>query len=410
MTSADQLVIEAGNGHTVSLPPSSDAGLQDDQPFCVKYLNGSGSATVSGNGANIDGLATVTMLPYQEVCVQYHLGGHDWRRAPGYVPPLAFLLSLGNNNVTAGYTMSSSDHGIVVFQGSSNSTTTLPPSTDPYLRDGDIYIWKYNVGSGTGTLAANTGQNIDGASTVSVGAYGVLWLRWHAGGTNWNVVNNVPNTAITLQTNGTNNLSQSTFNLKNSTTNAAGLSITYTNASGGDVKPEIAVSNSATALSAIGAAASNAATTVDNQTCTLGSTCTVTQILARAFCTGTATASSTLYPYGMGGSSASTCTVTSTSKANVVVLPQNYTITSIRGFATAGGVNSSSGAVSIAVYNSSGALQTTLSAACTFGTAQSCSGSPSYTGSAGDFLIATITTQASETLANVTISVSGYLR
>lgn len=57
----------------------------------------------------------------------------------------------------------------------------------------------------------------------------------------------------TLQTNGVSNTSQTTLNIENSTTNAAGLSLTVSNPSGGNVLGEVGVSNAATARGALGA-------------------------------------------------------------------------------------------------------------------------------------------------------------
>lgn len=115
-------------------------------------------------------------------------------------------------------------------------------------------------------------------------------------------------------------------------------------------------------------------------------------------CTGTGTASSTLFLTGVGVvGTTRTCTVTSATMEYTVTRPG--VIKNLAATASAGGVNSSSGVITINKNNSASAIT------CTFGTGTSCSDTThSVTVAVGDSLTVSFTTQALDTLANVSAS------
>lgn len=115
-------------------------------------------------------------------------------------------------------------------------------------------------------------------------------------------------------------------------------------------------------------------------------------------CTGTATASQTLGLFGAGQYAATTCTSTVVNLGQTMKragVAKNLYCT-----ASAGGVSSSSGVVTLDQVHQTTNATTALT--CTFGTGTSCKDTThSVTFAAGDQLSIQFTTQGSETLANV---------
>ena len=115
-------------------------------------------------------------------------------------------------------------------------------------------------------------------------------------------------------------------------------------------------------------------------------------------CTGTSTASQTLGLYGAGQFAATTCTSTVVNLGQVqgrAGQAKNLSCT-----ASAGGVSSSSGVVTMDIVHQTTNATTALT--CTFGTGTSCSDTTHVVSfAAGDALGFQFTTQGSETLANV---------
>jgi hypothetical protein len=120
-------------------------------------------------------------------------------------------------------------------------------------------------------------------------------------------------------------------------------------------------------------------------------------------CTGTATASSTIYLYGLGGAgSAETCTLTAVS-GNPPVLNRPAALKNLLVTAGTGGVSSSSGVFKILDNG------TATGITCTIGTGTTCQDTThAYLANAGDVITADFTTQASETLAGVVVTVESF--
>ena len=115
-------------------------------------------------------------------------------------------------------------------------------------------------------------------------------------------------------------------------------------------------------------------------------------------CSGVATSSSTLGLYGLGQNAALTCTSTVTTLGKVADKPG--TAYGVIGSATAGGVNASSGVITVL---KNGVAQTVT---CTLGTTTSCADTThTFAFVAGDVISVQFTTQAAETLAGVTATV-----
>jgi len=120
--------------------------------------------------------------------------------------------------------------------------------------------------------------------------------------------------------------------------------------------------------------------------------------LLQGTCTGTATASQTLFLYPLGQVTGTTCTITaSVAQFNA---PRAGTIRNLVCTAGTGGVNGSSGVVS-AEKNGS-AFSPAISA--TFGTGTAAADTDAASVVAGDLVRVKFTTQAAETLANVNCS------
>lgn len=119
-------------------------------------------------------------------------------------------------------------------------------------------------------------------------------------------------------------------------------------------------------------------------------------------CEGTLTASSTLGFYTLGETSSPACTTTLTSGQ---IMNHAGTVSTLNVTAVTGGVSSSSGVVTVNVRHNTTTTNTTIT--CTLGTGTSCS---DLTHSAnflqGDVVAIQITTQGSETLANVVATVA----
>lgn len=115
-------------------------------------------------------------------------------------------------------------------------------------------------------------------------------------------------------------------------------------------------------------------------------------------CTGVATASSTLFLTGVGVvGTTRTCTQTAATLEYTVTRPG--VIKNLAATATAGGVNASSGAITINKNNSASTIT------CTFGTGTACSDTThSVTVAVGDSLTVSFTSQVAETLAGVSAS------
>lgn len=120
-------------------------------------------------------------------------------------------------------------------------------------------------------------------------------------------------------------------------------------------------------------------------------------------CTGTATASSTIYLYGLGGAgSAQTCTLTAVS-GNPPVMFRPGVMKGLQATATAGGVGSGSGVLTVKKNGSATALT------CTFGTGTTCSDTThSVSFVVGDVITASFTTASGETLAGVVATVEAF--
>lgn len=115
-------------------------------------------------------------------------------------------------------------------------------------------------------------------------------------------------------------------------------------------------------------------------------------------CTGTATAASTLGFFGLGDFAVQTCTSVVTNIGQV--MNHAGTITGLTVTSTAGGVNASSGVVTILKNNAATA------STCTMGVALRCTDlTHQVTFVAGDIISAQFTTQALETLANMKANV-----
>lgn len=117
-------------------------------------------------------------------------------------------------------------------------------------------------------------------------------------------------------------------------------------------------------------------------------------------CSGTATAASTLGFYGFGEQTALTCTSTTVNIGPVMAAAG--TLIGFKATASAGGVNASSGVVTILKNGAATGLT------CTIGTGTSCTDFTIAHATAyvlGDVISAQFTTQAAETLANLKVSV-----
>lgn len=122
------------------------------------------------------------------------------------------------------------------------------------------------------------------------------------------------------------------------------------------------------------------------------------QYAAQYICTGTLAAGLTLY-MPRPGSGVTTCGG-GFNQLYEIVVPADGVVRNLRADAITGGVNASSGAVTIQKAGTG-----TTGVTCTFGTATTCSDtSHLYQVAAGDRLIVSITTQALETLADVLIT------
>ena len=128
--------------------------------------------------------------------------------------------------------------------------------------------------------------------------------------------------------------------------------------------------------------------------------------VAYGYCTGTATSSSTLSLFGLGATSAA-CTQGAASVAGVLMTTAG-TASNLSVVCNTGGVNASSGVFT--VYDApdlNGTLVTTPITV-TYGTSPSATLvqdlTDTYTYAKGDRLLVKYTTQASETLANCTVS------
>ncbi len=120
-------------------------------------------------------------------------------------------------------------------------------------------------------------------------------------------------------------------------------------------------------------------------------------------CTGVATASTTVFLYGLGGAgSAQTCTLVAVS-GNPPLMYRPGVMKSLQATATAGGVGSGSGVLTVKKNGSA----TTLT--CTFGTGTTCSDT-THTVSfvAGDVITASFTTASGETLAGVVATIEAF--
>lgn len=116
----------------------------------------------------------------------------------------------------------------------------------------------------------------------------------------------------------------------------------------------------------------------------------------RGSCSGVATASSTLGFYGLGEHTALTCTSTTVSLGPV--MSKSGTVYALNVTAGTGGVNASSGVVT--VLKNGGATTMT----CTLGTGTSCIDTThTFTYVNGDVISAQFTTQVADTLANVKV-------
>jgi hypothetical protein len=117
-------------------------------------------------------------------------------------------------------------------------------------------------------------------------------------------------------------------------------------------------------------------------------------------CTGTATSSTTLFLYGLG-QTVSTCTGTTTGLGTVMA--KNYTLTALNVKAGTGGFAAGSGVFTVLKNGASTGIT------CTVGTGTTCLDSTHHTtGVPGDIITIQFTTQATETLANVTARVFSF--
>lgn len=240
----------------------------------------------------------------------------------------------------------------------------------------------------TATMPANTTGNalqLDGGAGNGTGAGGAVSLNAGAAGAN-GAGGGVSITASSANSSGG---AGGTINItagNNGTLAGAGGNIalaagngTGTNSSGGNI----------TLTPGTKTGAGTAGTVI------LNGNATFPEILY-GFCSGTASATSTLGLVGFGGSSALTCTVTFNDPNFAPAMPSAGTLKNLRVVSSANGVNASSGVFTVMKNNVATAIT------CTVGTASSCADTTnSVSVAAGDRIGIQFTTQAAETLANL---------
>jgi hypothetical protein len=115
------------------------------------------------------------------------------------------------------------------------------------------------------------------------------------------------------------------------------------------------------------------------------------------FCSGIAAPSTTIYPLGLGGS---LLTCTDTTNNLPILMPSAGTLRNLYVRSSAGGVNASSGVVTIVSVVGGGTPIT-----CTLGAGTDCNDTThAYAAAAGERMVIAVTTQALETLADITVS------
>jgi hypothetical protein len=118
----------------------------------------------------------------------------------------------------------------------------------------------------------------------------------------------------------------------------------------------------------------------------------------RGYCTGTATASTTIALFQLGANAAATCTA-SVGNGGAFVVPSAGTLQNLVMTSQAAGVNASSGVATVFI----GASATAIT--CTFGTGTTCRDNTHTAAVAlGDNVSVRITTQVGETLASIQAS------
>jgi hypothetical protein len=131
---------------------------------------------------------------------------------------------------------------------------------------------------------------------------------------------------------------------------------------------------------------------------TVGAAPAIAAAVVRTYCTGTTASSSTIYFFELG-TTTTTCTATGGSATSGFLATRAGTLKNLIGLASTGGVNSSSGVMTL--YDNT----TSTGITCTFGTGTTCTDTThTYTTTAGHYYFLQMTSQATETLANLQVS------
>lgn len=280
----------AGNTYVITTAPTFTTiplGFQT----CFYTVNAStGASTLNPNGIGPvsiktpSGAALTTNIPANSwACVIYDVSGNfelQGTSSGGGTPCITTALSLQFNSsgsfgcvpdlvFTAPHTITLGASGIFVVTGSIGGAGTLTGAMFTSQVNGsgvsaagmpNFVTSTTNAGGITLTPSNPTGANVKFEATIGST---LTVTNLTIGGT----CTGCPTSGTTFQTNTVNNSSQTTLNLLNSAA-TDGITLTATNTSAGNV--QLGFTGTAT-----NAFLANAATTVNGQTCTLGSTCTI---------------------------------------------------------------------------------------------------------------------------------------
>jgi hypothetical protein len=289
--------------------------------------------------------------------------------------------------------------------------TPSAPLVTPTL--GTASTWTYTIvakaGSGT-TVASPTGSTAVGAATLDATHFNTITWSAVAGASSYDIYRTV--TATSPATTGKigNVLPSATLSLVDNGLAGDGLASPTSNTTGIVTAYQVVTTGPATIDGLEAAAPATPSANHDvlypktstgwcqknssgTETCITGHG----QSTYNSYGTGTCTASSTLTLFMLGTISQS-CIGTSTNFGTVMV--SAGTIQNIKAFAITGGVNASSGVLTFKKNGSNFSPSIT----CTFGTGTTCTPSQQTgTVAANDVITATLTTQAAETLASITV-------
>ena len=201
----------------------------------ISPTNGLGDVTINASGAGLSSFTTGNLSPVFTAA----LGAN-----PTTAPALAFTLSAAAQNS--------------VFAGPASGGAGAPSyQTAPTFSAANLTSFPTFNQSTTGN--ASTATNLSTTGTANQ----VWGMNSGATAQGWQTL--TPGTT-TLQTNGSNISTQTALNLINSTTNAVGLTATFSNPTGSNVKVEITggsyTGNAATATTATSATSATTATNV----------------------------------------------------------------------------------------------------------------------------------------------------